>query len=395
MALVTGHSPVRTRTDGRGRAPSAVLRGRLLAGAIMSLLLVFAAPAAPAAAAVPVNQAPPSISGLLQEGELLTADPGTWTGSPTSYGYQWYSCSPSFVDCASIPGAIQQIYLVEAAQIGRHVGVDVIATNADGDSEPVVVAPVGPIIIAYPRIAANPSVAGVAQEGETLTASPGSWTPAPDGYAIQWYACDAAITVCDAIAGATAATYRLGPGDVGRRLGVGVVAINAGGSSDEAFSDLTEPVLAASAASPAANPLTPVQVTPPAPVVNSRFVTLRTRARADGKLEFSIRVRGAGRLTARATAGAALLARGCLTPCKRTGIAEYGNKTLTTRAAGIVKLVITPSARAARALRRSRTVPVRVKLTFVRAAGGPASSSVQTLIVKGALARTRAPLSPR
>jgi hypothetical protein len=73
--------------------------------------------------------------------------------------------------------------------------------------------------------------------------------------------------------------------------------------------------------------------------------------------------------------------------CKRTGLAEFGTASLTTSAAGVVKLVVKPSARAARALRRSRRLPVRVRLTFRPADGATAISRTYSLTVNGALAR--------
>src|SRR4029078_13282459 len=37
----------------------------------------------------PVNTAVPTISGSAQQGQTLSADPGAWSGSPATYGYQW------------------------------------------------------------------------------------------------------------------------------------------------------------------------------------------------------------------------------------------------------------------------------------------------------------------
>ena len=42
---------------------------------------------------MPVATSAPSISGTIAEGAMLTAADGTWTNSPTSYGYQWQRCS--------------------------------------------------------------------------------------------------------------------------------------------------------------------------------------------------------------------------------------------------------------------------------------------------------------
>ena len=338
----------------------------------------------------PVNTVPPSFGGLLQEGELLTADPGSWSGNPTSYHYQWFSCDAGGVSCPDIAGATQPSYVIAASQVGRYIGVEVIATNASGPSEPEPSDAVGPVIGGYPRNLAYPTISGIAQDGQTLTAEPGSWTGHPTSYGYQWYGCDAAVTVCDPVAGATAQTYRLGAGDVGRLYGVGVVAGNAGGTSDEEFSDLTDPVRSAPspAPSPAASPPPPPQATPTqTPAASSAFTTLKKRARADGALELSVQPRGAGTFKASASAGASVLARGCLTRCNRSGRATFGSTSLKVAAAGIVKLVVKPSLRARRALRKSRTISVRVKVTFQSSRGGAPTSQTHTLGARGALGR--------
>jgi hypothetical protein len=82
-----------------------------------------------------------------------------------------------------------------------------------------------------PVSTAAPTIAGAAQEGQTLTASKGGWSGGPTSYAYAWSTCDANGSSCSAISGATAATYKAASTDVGGRLRVTVTATNAGGSS--------------------------------------------------------------------------------------------------------------------------------------------------------------------
>ena len=88
-------------------------------------------PAAPAAGS-PRNTARPTISGTPRVGESLTANEGTWTGNPTSFGYQWQRCDIDAVLCANVPGATGKSYGVRAADVGFRVRVEVTARNASG-----------------------------------------------------------------------------------------------------------------------------------------------------------------------------------------------------------------------------------------------------------------------
>jgi hypothetical protein len=67
-----------------------------------------------------------------------------------------------------------------------------------------------------------PSISGPAAPGKTLTASTGSWLPSPDSYSYQWFLSGAAIS------GATASTYLVVAGDVGKQLSVAVTANRTG-----------------------------------------------------------------------------------------------------------------------------------------------------------------------
>jgi hypothetical protein len=78
---------------------------------------------------------------------------------------------------------------------------------------------------------AAPAIAGTAQVGGTLAASPGTWsgtTPMTDAY--QWLRCGVDGGSCTPIAGATAAAYVPGTDDVGSTLRVVVTETNGIGS---------------------------------------------------------------------------------------------------------------------------------------------------------------------
>lgn len=80
-----------------------------------------------------------------------------------------------------------------------------------------------------PLLMTPPTVTGTATLGATLTATQGTWMNAATTYAYQWLRCSNAG--CVAIAGATAATYRIVPADLGRWIEIAVTAANGAGQA--------------------------------------------------------------------------------------------------------------------------------------------------------------------
>lgn len=74
------------------------------------------------------NTSPPTISGSAAVGNRISCSTGTWTGSPTSYSYQWRRETGVGTGVyADIVAATSSTYLCVAGDVGRHL---VCAVNA-------------------------------------------------------------------------------------------------------------------------------------------------------------------------------------------------------------------------------------------------------------------------
>jgi hypothetical protein len=185
-----------------------------------------------AGTSAPANLTAPAISGTPSVGTTLTASTGTWSGSPTSFSYQWFYCDSVGLSCSAITGATGPTYTPVTWDVGGRDQVRVTATNAGGSttasSSPTAVV-TSPNLA--PAVVAAPAISGSAVAGQTLIGSTGTWNGTPTSYSYQWYYCDSAGANCSAIGGANSSTYTPVTDDVGGRDKVRVTATNSTGST--------------------------------------------------------------------------------------------------------------------------------------------------------------------
>jgi RHS repeat-associated protein len=85
-------------------------------------------------AAAPTSTTPPSISGELLVGQILTAGTGVWAASPAAtYTDQWERCNATGESCAHITGATSATYTLAEADINKTLRVAVTAKNTHGE----------------------------------------------------------------------------------------------------------------------------------------------------------------------------------------------------------------------------------------------------------------------
>jgi fibronectin type 3 domain-containing protein len=204
---------------------------------------------------VPFNLTLPSTSGPTAQGRALSAHPGAWAGEqPISYEYEWQSCSAEGAECEAIEGATRPSYIPGAEQVGHKLRLVVTAINEAGSSSAT--SATTAVIAAAMEETVAPSVSGTVEDGQTLTATAGTWSaPSAITYQYQWQVCDSVGAHCEDLEGETSATYAIESFTVGRSLRVRVTA-----------TDASESLTAASAATAAVAPAAPSNSQPPSVV---------------------------------------------------------------------------------------------------------------------------------
>jgi hypothetical protein len=174
----------------------------------------------------PVNTAAPTIAGTPTQSQTLDALQGTWLGSaPLNLTNQWEDCDQSGGNCTPIAGATGSTYTVQPSDGGSTIEVWVTGSNTSGQ----MVAASAPtaVVSSPPANRTAPMISGTPTQGQTLTATNGTWTgfPAPS-FSYQWQDCPAGGGSCSPIGAANSSSYTLQASDVGLRVDVVVKATN-------------------------------------------------------------------------------------------------------------------------------------------------------------------------
>ena len=161
-------------------------------------------PPRPDTPAPPAVIRPPSISGTPASGQVLTCDPGAWSGAPT-FTETWYRTKvvllpgvgglPPHVGFTFPTVAAGPTYAVPDLAPGTSIGCTVTATNGAGavtaDADPVRVrASVPSLALARARIARldpHPRITAGVGYGGTNTCTTGTWLHYPARYAYAWF----------------------------------------------------------------------------------------------------------------------------------------------------------------------------------------------------------------
>ncbi len=178
----------------------------------------------------PENVKPPVVSGKPEVGKTLGCSTGTWTGSPTSYEYQWWRDEGGTeIELSSKTSN----YTVVEADVGNALLCAVTATNAGGSttrvSEPVVVAKAG----TPPKNLSRPEVSGTPTPGHELTCSQGTWSGNPSQFTYQWVR-DKGSSEEDVLELGTSSRYSVVSADAGQKLTCDVTAISSEGKGEAA-----------------------------------------------------------------------------------------------------------------------------------------------------------------
>lgn len=203
--------------------------------------------AASSAAAVPQNTVQPSITGTMREGNTLTAVEGKWSGTPTSFQYQWQRCRNDGTSCADINGATSKTYLLASADVGHTFRVGVTGVNADGTGGATSDATDIPVASkAGPTMTSRPVLSGSTVVGSTMKVTMGLWSVSTSKltFTRQWQRCDTSGLMCRDIAGATGTSYGVRAADVDHTIRVLVTAHTATKDQTTAATTVSDTVTA-------------------------------------------------------------------------------------------------------------------------------------------------------
>jgi alpha-tubulin suppressor-like RCC1 family protein/type IV secretory pathway TrbD component len=206
----------------------------------------YASPRVRVPQVLPQNTLSPTLSGNLAPGFVITANPGTWTGSPTpTYTYNWLRCTSQVMaasvtapaNCSTIPGQTGPTYTLTFDDANRFIVAEVSGTNSAGSTSFWTTSTALVAQQTNLNLVLAPVMTGNGSQGSGLSVTSGQWFGDPT-ITYSWMRCDSrvgSLTVsepagCVTIANQTSPTYTISQADAGRFVLAKVTATNLTGS---------------------------------------------------------------------------------------------------------------------------------------------------------------------
>ena len=159
---------------------------------------------------VNLTTATPKITGTAKVGNVLTANPGTWKPAPVDLSYQWK------VGGKAVSGATASTFTVPASANGKSTKGKTITVTVRGSKTGYLSASktskATKKVKAGTLAGVTPTITGTATVGQILTATTGTWAPAPVTLSYQWYRNGKKIK------NAKSLTYTLVKADKGKKI---------------------------------------------------------------------------------------------------------------------------------------------------------------------------------
>ena len=159
---------------------------------------------------VNLTTATPKITGTAKVGNVLTANPGTWKPAPVDLSYQWK------VGGKAVSGATASTFTVPASANGKSTKGKTITVTVRGSKTGYLSASktskATKKVKAGTLAGVTPTITGIGTVGQILTATTGTWAPAPVTLSYQWYRNGKKIK------NAKSLTYTLVKADKGKKI---------------------------------------------------------------------------------------------------------------------------------------------------------------------------------
>jgi hypothetical protein len=127
----------------------------------------------------------PVFTGTQQVNGTSGIGTGTWGNSPTSYAYQWFTCTTANGTPTNIASATTASFTWQLAQAGLYGGCLITGTNASGSTTiPIYTGAVTAADARAPQLTTACSITGTGGIGNLLSRTAGVWTPGTNGDAV-------------------------------------------------------------------------------------------------------------------------------------------------------------------------------------------------------------------